>query len=639
MANKSVDLFRRRSSAGSKEVFIDLKRNQEGLYLKIKERRGRGSDGQVAQDMVMLPASDPQELEDLRDALDSALATAEDHVMKGWGSGRRYQKGNPAGVQLPASAGTSSWSTAYADAAANRVRAWGSISGGSGTIAGSVSGSVTGSATGSTGGGYKTKGRGKKGQKRRASSQWSLASSASDSGSKDPRDSSTTVFMSGLDPSTAWQEVKDCCRRSGLKSVSRVNVLQRPNKSSPGGTCNAIIEFLSPADAAYAVEELEHMEVDGCVVQLRWFQGRRDALLQQSHQSLGYGERGAEPVQNVTFTTTIPADMAEKALRECQRSAEVEYRAGGNTVDTKDRNDGGAGKQKRRKHIIRTAAQDARVEEEESTKMDEDDLETRMSPNDEVASALVLVKQALGISLSRNEHQHSQHNQREYQAQKQAPQWPARRMTIIGHSGDPNDHESLQYEVRWGNKSSAKGRRSLGEDFWFDRSELIAGEHRKTVFAYESETFGANLDPNAVENRHTANIASMQTSDSSAAVLSSMTSSSSSSSSVPEAPEDKQTMVEEMAEEARDLENGQDDSVFVSNLDAATTSETLKKHAEGVGKVVNAELLVAGSRSLGCGVVQFSTKEEAMRAITELNKTELDGKEISVRADARVELK
>ena len=192
----SADAVRRQQ-----EVFIDLKRNQEGLYPKIKERRGRGSDGQVAQDMVMLPASDPQELEDLRDALDSALATAEDHVMKGWFR-RRYRR-EILLVCSPASAGAS-WSTARGCSCESR-RAWGSISGGSGTIAGSVSGSVTGSATGSTGGGYKTKG----GKRVRSvvRAQWSLASSASDSGSKDPRDSSTTVFMSGLDPSTAWQEV------------------------------------------------------------------------------------------------------------------------------------------------------------------------------------------------------------------------------------------------------------------------------------------------------------------------------------------------------------------------------------------------------------------------------------------------
>ena len=62
------ELFQHRVTAtgGSKDVFIDLKRNSQGVYLKIKEKR-RGSG---LQDVVMLPANDPEELHELRGRVD-----------------------------------------------------------------------------------------------------------------------------------------------------------------------------------------------------------------------------------------------------------------------------------------------------------------------------------------------------------------------------------------------------------------------------------------------------------------------------------------------------------------------------------------------------------------------------------------
>jgi RNA recognition motif-containing protein len=76
--------------------------------------------------------------------------------------------------------------------------------------------------------------------------------------------------------------------------------------------------------------------------------------------------------------------------------------------------------------------------------------------------------------------------------------------------------------------------------------------------------------------------------------------------------------------------------VYVGNLSWTTSWQDLKDFFTRVGSVKYADVLREGgpgSRSKGCGVVEFSTPEEAAAAIQELNHAELDGRQIFVRED------
>ncbi|KAG0175213.1 hypothetical protein DFQ30_010988 [Apophysomyces sp. BC1015] len=70
--------------------------------------------------------------------------------------------------------------------------------------------------------------------------------------------------------------------------------------------------------------------------------------------------------------------------------------------------------------------------------------------------------------------------------------------------------------------------------------------------------------------------------------------------------------------------------VFVGNLSFQTTEEGLTKFFETSGKVLNAHIITRGPRSLGYGFVSYATIEEAEKATSELDKEELDGREINV---------
>ncbi|KAI8374217.1 uncharacterized protein BYT42DRAFT_395415 [Radiomyces spectabilis] len=72
--------------------------------------------------------------------------------------------------------------------------------------------------------------------------------------------------------------------------------------------------------------------------------------------------------------------------------------------------------------------------------------------------------------------------------------------------------------------------------------------------------------------------------------------------------------------------------VFVGNLSFKTTEANLAKFFEASGKVLEANIIKRGSRSLGYGFVSFQTEEETQKASKELNKKELDGREINVEA-------
>lgn len=76
--------------------------------------------------------------------------------------------------------------------------------------------------------------------------------------------------------------------------------------------------------------------------------------------------------------------------------------------------------------------------------------------------------------------------------------------------------------------------------------------------------------------------------------------------------------------------------VYVGNLSWGTSWQTLKDRFSEVGNVRYADVLREagpGSRSKGCGIVEFETPEEALAAIQQLNHTDLDGRQIFVRED------
>ncbi|KAI9315663.1 hypothetical protein BX666DRAFT_1841728, partial [Dichotomocladium elegans] len=70
--------------------------------------------------------------------------------------------------------------------------------------------------------------------------------------------------------------------------------------------------------------------------------------------------------------------------------------------------------------------------------------------------------------------------------------------------------------------------------------------------------------------------------------------------------------------------------VFVGNLSFKTTEEALTEFFESAGKVTEATVIKHGRRSLGYGFVAFETAAEAEKARNELNKKELEGREVNV---------
>ncbi len=70
--------------------------------------------------------------------------------------------------------------------------------------------------------------------------------------------------------------------------------------------------------------------------------------------------------------------------------------------------------------------------------------------------------------------------------------------------------------------------------------------------------------------------------------------------------------------------------VFVGNLSFKTKPETLKAQFEVAGKVVEANIITRGPRSLGYGFVEFATDEEAVKSVELLNRKEIDGRPVNV---------
>jgi RNA recognition motif-containing protein len=75
-------------------------------------------------------------------------------------------------------------------------------------------------------------------------------------------------------------------------------------------------------------------------------------------------------------------------------------------------------------------------------------------------------------------------------------------------------------------------------------------------------------------------------------------------------------------------------NVFVGNLAWATSSDRLREHFGQCGTVINAEVKYGrDGRSRGCGVVEFDSPQASLTAISRLNETDLDGRQIFVRED------
>jgi len=70
--------------------------------------------------------------------------------------------------------------------------------------------------------------------------------------------------------------------------------------------------------------------------------------------------------------------------------------------------------------------------------------------------------------------------------------------------------------------------------------------------------------------------------------------------------------------------------VFAGNLSFRTKEDQLAEHFAVAGKVVSANIITRGPRSLGYGFVEFETEEQALSAVNLLNKKNIDGRDINV---------
>ena len=72
--------------------------------------------------------------------------------------------------------------------------------------------------------------------------------------------------------------------------------------------------------------------------------------------------------------------------------------------------------------------------------------------------------------------------------------------------------------------------------------------------------------------------------------------------------------------------------IYVGNLGYSVNNETLKTKFEQYGNVSSANVIMDRDtgRSKGFGFVEMSVKEEAMKAISELNGSEYEGRNMNV---------
>jgi len=85
---------------------------------------------------------------------------------------------------------------------------------------------------------------------------------------------------------------------------------------------------------------------------------------------------------------------------------------------------------------------------------------------------------------------------------------------------------------------------------------------------------------------------------------------------------------EEAPQEPEEVDNTF--KVFVGNLAFVTTEDDLRAYFSDAGKVIHANIIVRGSRSLGYGFISYDHEEEAKKAVELLDKSELAGRQINV---------
>merc|ERR1712096_151846 len=75
-------------------------------------------------------------------------------------------------------------------------------------------------------------------------------------------------------------------------------------------------------------------------------------------------------------------------------------------------------------------------------------------------------------------------------------------------------------------------------------------------------------------------------------------------------------------------------AVFVRNLPFVTTWQDLKDKFREAANVLRADIKKdEKGKSRGCGVVEFETHEDALRAVSLLNGMRIEGRDVEVRLD------
>lgn len=85
---------------------------------------------------------------------------------------------------------------------------------------------------------------------------------------------------------------------------------------------------------------------------------------------------------------------------------------------------------------------------------------------------------------------------------------------------------------------------------------------------------------------------------------------------------------------SEDTGNAQGRRVYIGNLSWGVSWQDLKDHMREVGEVTRADIMTGtDGRSKGCGIVEYTSKADAKKAVLTLTDTELDGRKIFVRED------
>ena len=263
------EIFTASFPAGRKQIFVDVKENNIGKYLKIKER------GDSQTNSILIPGGS---IVQLRNALDEAVQALGLDSGKGGGGGKRV-----AGNQCVCHVGNLSWETTgdtlrelfsgYGEVVkaevqmsrAGRSQGWGLVEFAS---AAEVEYAIS-QCDGLDLDGREIRVRADKGQvakapaapaktKRQRQTQRNLNDA-------DKVVDPVRIFVMNLNFDTTEDELADHCASSG--EVASVELLTRGRNNRPSGS--AVVEYRYAEAAAAAVEALEGTELDGRDLRVR----------------------------------------------------------------------------------------------------------------------------------------------------------------------------------------------------------------------------------------------------------------------------------------------------------------------------------------------------------------------------------